>query len=354
MNEIPNRTARPRIRFIASLATASVALSGMGPALAADDVGVKNRRDQVATLYLSKLQLQKGGSTSLEGGSLNYFCPADFSNPREEPGTTLQSSNQALEPCTNDRLLTHKGDVLRIVYVAKRGSADCSAIDKDVDAAIEEHARKTAAAAGFAAILKFAAQKSSGLEKADVPDLCYVSSEFRLVQDRGTVDVTVSLKSEPERKASKQLITGPSEHWFLSGDAVVKGVKELKYDPDKKAIFSRDAPEQLYLGINWMVGDVYGKYDALAMQRLVGKIMVLPSKRPFDSVGVGIGYRFVDGMFSSDVGLQATGGFMVFAGHFWTKNDEIDSAGALTQGGRSRSWRFGVSYGLDTLLGWLK
>lgn len=332
-----------------------VCIASLGTALAADSDKNAGMGSKLATLYVSKLSLHEPLGASPTEGKLNYFCQKDFSQPRAGSHTPIDSIELPLEPCANDRVLSHKDTVLRVVYVAKKEAMGCPT-PADIVATVEEHARKTAAAAGFAAILEFVADKAKGMAAADaaVPQLCLLPSEFRLVYDRATADVSFALKSAPEQKATKQLITGPTEHWFLSGDAIVKGAKELKYDTDKKAIFARDKPEQLYLGINWMVGDVYGRYDRLAKERLVGKVMLLPSRHPFDSVGLGLGYRFADGIFNSETGIQPTGGFMIFVGHFWTKNDEVDATGNVAQGGRSRSWRFGVSYGLDSLLGWLK
>lgn len=289
---------------------------------------------------------------------LNFFCTAGFKRLSVETDALLNTKEPPLQACDDDRLLIKKGDALEVVYVGV-DAGDCPKAT-DIVLNVQEHARKTAAAAGFAAIVDFVITKASdapAVTKAHEsvpppPQLCFVAGTYKLIYDRATADVAVSLKGTPDDKATKQIITGPIEHWFLSGDAVVKGVKELKYDKDQKAIFARDKPEQLYLGINWMNGDVYGKYSTVSMERAVLKLLLSPTRHPFDSFGLGVGYRFAD--FSSEGTLQPNGGFILFAGHFWSKNEQVDTSGVVNQGGRSRSWRVGVSYGLDSLLGWLK
>ncbi len=310
-----------------------------------------------ATLYVSKISLDKRPDPADIPGAevkLSYYCAEGFRRLNQEVDAVRGQPIWPLKACTEDRFLSHKADELRVVYV--EWQAGTCALSEDVVFHVEETSRKTALATGISAVVKTILDKQSmwAAVQPQPLQLCFTAFKQVLINDRATAEVSVSFKSSPDEKASKQLITGPAEHWFLSGDAIVKGAKELKYDPDKKAIFSRDKPEQLYLGINWMVGDVYSRYDRLSTQRAVLKLMILPSRHPFDSVGVGVAYRFADGVIDFESGLKPTGGFMVFAGHFWTKNDTVDASGNTTQDGRSRSWRIGVSYGLDSLLGWVK
>lgn len=164
---------------------------------------------------------------------------------------------------------------------------------------------------------------------------------------------TPAADAGPTETATFTLVTGAKEHLFLSGDAVVRGAKELKYDSSTKGVYERDKPDQLYLGINALVGDVYGHYDALSINRFAGKLLISPNKRPFDSVGLAIGYRFKD-LTDSANGPVASGGLMLFVGHFWTKGDSAANDGGASDGKRTQSWRVGLSYSLDTLLGWLK
>lgn len=312
------------------------------------------------TLYVSRLPLHEPLSASelrsKDTGKLNYFCTEEFKKLSPETGAVLATHQPPLQACSDDRALYKKGDQLRVVYVVV---ADTCPTEPDIVLDVQEHVRKTAAAAGFSAIADFITKKVAGgpapaaaAAAAAAPKVCFFPVTYTLVYDRAIADVSFSLKAKPDEKVVKQIITGPIEHWFLSGDAVVKGVKELRYDRDQKAVFSRDKPEQLYLGINWMKGDVYGKYKVGSPERIVGKLMLSPTRHPFDSFGLGVGYRFAD--FSSEGTLQPNGGFILFVGHFWSKNEQVDAAGVVNQSGRSRSWRLGVSYGLDSLLGWLK
>ncbi|RQP25800.1 hypothetical protein DZC73_01665 [Albitalea terrae] len=317
-------------------------------------------------LYASKLDLDSLGSIdSLTAGKdIAYFCAPDLKTATPGAGAIDTRPTSALAACKDLRAISEQGDKLHVVYVDRvRGNCP-TGVDDTVEIAVEEHVRKTAFSKDVSSVLKFILNKNAAAPSttAAPPDaiapsqrLCYFDKAFTFKNLRATADVTVDVKGagSDTSKATTQLITGPEEHWFLSADAVVNGVKELKYDPDKKIILERDKPQQVYLGINYLFGDVYKRYDAGDGHRLVAKLLIAPSRRPFDSVGIGLGYRFADGVFTMQKD-QPTGGFILFIGSFWTKGDQLDASGAVVQAGRKQSWRLGMSYGLDTLFDWIK
>jgi hypothetical protein len=101
-----------------------------------------------------------------------------------------------------------------------------------------------------------------------------------------------------------------------------------------------------------MRGDIYERrYGAFSPDRMVAKLMFNVSKRPWDNFGVGIGYRFNDGVFIDSPDL---GGFMIFAGHFWARGDKLNDDGSVEsgQGSYKGSWRLGVSYAFDAAMKW--
>ncbi len=365
--------------------------------------------DRYDYVYLSRLPLAEADAKKrgAPGKDLDFFCAEQETGPQSFQRVAVPKDPTQEPPqfanCRN-RLLDGKGATVTVVYVALVAGATCPA-DIKVTLAPDEQSRKTAAAEGVQAILKFVKQKqaddqppaAAGAPKAALPTqvYCYWQASTVLHQLRARLALNVTLPwvapaaaasasasaqaappkandavkddtpppptpadGQPET-ASIALVTGPAEHVFFSGDAVVRGAKELKYDPATKGIFERDKPDQLYLGLNLMLGDVYGHYDAWSPQRLVAKALITPSKHPFDSVGLGVGYRFKD---LSDIldssgatsGPQASGGFMLFVGHFWTKGDSVDNDGGASNGKRAQSWRVGLSYSLDTLFGWLQ
>ncbi len=304
-------------------------------------------------VYVSRLPLTEAApATKKQTDQLNFFCRARFD--RLPPGASVEG----LPGCEDERLESTRGTTVEVdyVYLAPKSQCDTHA-NADVALDVDEKSRKTVIAKEFSELVTAIASGAAKLDaQADLAVasptvVCVMPLRHVLQLERADANLTVSLKSAPDAKASLPLVTGPKEHWFITGDAIVRGVKELKYDPDSKTIVEREKPQQLYLGINYMMGDVLRKYPWYSGERVVAKFMFLPNKHPFDSIGAGIGFRVVDGVFKDN---DISGGLVIFAGSFWSKNDAVEtSTGAVTQRGRSQSWRFGLSYDVSTLLGWL-
>lgn len=313
----------------------------------------------------------KDTETRINTGKLQFFCSkallssADFATATATTAATLQR-------CESVRRISERTDQIEVRRIAV-GDAQCASISgPQPEVTFKEDKRRTMFADGLKTLLGFAFKKITDAPDKQVssasppPPLQWCVSEptrHLLQLDRSTLTISAQypaskLKKEAEKKpedqiATVQLITGPAEHFFLSGDAVVRGADEVKWDAATRTLVARDKPDQLYLGVNYMVGDVYAKHDAWSTDRFVYKLMFQPSKKPFDSVGLALGYRFADGIFSPGAAAD-NGGFMVFAGAFWTRTDQLDAAGAVVGGRRERSVRVGVSYSLGTLLEWLK
>ncbi len=314
------------------------------------------------TFYASSLPLQQKDIGMTEGDQLQFFCTGSHAH--------VDPLRGSIPVCGNDRLEATRGTTIEVDYVyVESHRGDCAdAATSDVTLTGSEVARKTLIAKEVSEIVTAitshfapAAVPAAAAASPPPPHVCVVRFQYVLKLERATATLAVASKAEADVKASQPLVTGPEEHWFITGDAIVRGVKELKYDAASKTVVQRDKPQQFYVGFNYMVGDVLERYPQFSGRRTVFKLMLSPTKNPFDSIGAGVGYRLVDGVFQlpdakSDSTSQGdiSGGLVLFVGHFWSKNDRVDAAtGAVTQGGRSQSWRFGLSYDVATLLGWL-
>lgn len=274
-----------------------------------------------------------------------------------------------LKACGRERAAPAATDVISVVqFVAVQAKTCPKEIDSPWGIDVKVEKRQTLLEAGLRKVIKFAGAKletvmvtGGASDQAAVKPFLWCAKRDTTVVQHNRATVTLSVRSseatdkDAKPAASASVITGTAEHWFLAGDGLVDSAKTLKWDSATRTLKSDKAPEQLYLSANYMWGDLYGSYKPYDVNRMALKFMVLPSRKPFDSVGLGLGYRVAEGSFrsSADATPASDGGFMVFAGVFWTRADGIDAAGNRTDGSRERSVRVGVSYSLDTLLGWL-
>jgi hypothetical protein len=227
----------------------------------------------------------------------------------------------------------------------------------------KETKRLTALASELKSIFKFVTKRQIGEEKKEPgppKTACLkIWGDIVLTEERATLKVSAPFPPAAAAKADEKteppsfnVITGSNEHFFISGDVIVDGAKQLKYDSDTKSITEKDKPNQIYLGINYMLGDLYSPADALSKDRIIIKGLLSPSKKPFDSFGIGLGYRFAEGIFDPE--NKANSGFVVFVGSFWTKSDQLDGQTVSTDSTRKQSWRVGIGYSLGAALDWLK
>jgi hypothetical protein len=277
---------------------------------------------------------------------------------------------EGFKACTKDRTTSSQGDLVRVhqLYIDPAPDGESCKAEPPHKILVKENKRQTVLADGAKKVVdlikgKLLPQDKVSLAAAHsdppkpVPVWCVASREERLMHTRALLDFKVRKdgKEEGAIMASTEIVTGPPEHTFLSGDALPGGAKELRWDEAAKRLAAPKDPKQIYLGVNYMLGDLWGDYKAWdPKNRTTLKLMLSPSRRPFDSFGMGIGYRFADGVFTTGDSKAGDGGFMIFVGHFWTRSDGVDAAGApVAGGGRVKAWRIGVSYSLDTLLGWV-
>ncbi|MEO8007517.1 MAG: hypothetical protein ABI728_03210 [Betaproteobacteria bacterium] len=360
---------------------------------------------QERVIVASKFNLDGKTISELESAektdTLKFYCMSkkvDGVSLKDPPTTNVKppefDDKDKFDLCSSARFVSHKADVVRIYYFTRVASEDCDAI-KLKPLVGKETLRRTALEEELRAIVKFAGTK---LKAAGTAENCFKYwGDVAIQMDRSTLVIEADdsapatpskkgkdeeaassdgqqsgsdeAKNQGEKKAGVQevaksaptkeekkdappsvtVLTGRTENWFLSGDVLVKGAKQLKYDSSSKTITEKEKPSQIYLGINYMIGDLYTPYDWMDPHRLVIKGLLSASKSPFDSYGVGIGYRFAEGIY--DPNAKTNSGFVLFVGSFWTKGDQETAA---IDSKRTQSWRLGISYSLGTALDWLK
>lgn len=294
---------------------------------------------------------------ALQSGALGFFC-----SDRDEPIGAGQDVIPAVQRCNPLRRISKPLEEIEVVRL-NVGSPNCNApLGREVAVTFDEAKRSTLIADNLRTVLKFVADKAGFGEAAPTTAMvpppkmwCPEPKRHQLIHTRSllTMKAAYADAKEGDASVSLKMVTGPAEHAFLSGDAVLRGANEVKWDPATRTLVARDKPSQLYLGVNFMVGDLYEKHDSGSWNRMVLKLMVQPTRKPFDGFGVGLGYRFSDGVFTL-ADKQDNGGFMLFGGAFWTRGESVDANGTVGRGKLERSWRFGVSYSVDSLVGWLK
>lgn len=277
------------------------------------------------------------------------FCRAEgasgTSSKKEEAALSL--SGQLVE-CNDSRLFAGEGGVIRVIYVAE--ATDCSS---SISLPLLDPVETERNSLLTIQVRQLLAYQFGG--KALANTVCaWAWPDIHLTRERAEVVIKTTDPAEPKNPVEFRVITGAKENWFLTGDVLTKGAKELKYDVDNKAITQRDKPEQVYIGINYMIGDVYGKLPPLDVGRTVIKLIATPN-RQLDSVGLGLGYR-LPGAFSfgtSKVDSVDHSGVVIFVARMWTKSDSVNGTTVARDNRREASTRIGISYSIGTALGWI-
>jgi hypothetical protein len=312
-------------------------------------------------IYASRLDLTCSDPVACyvtEGKEIQWFHVKDdlLSLPRaEEPDTKEDANSHGFRPARfslplvkfdsskNDRALIKDGGRIMIAYVYPPTSGKCEASVAELG--YEEVYRSTAAVAALSAIASAASENKLNALDISNPVVCIDYQPRILKKERGLVKMTFIVKTTGKDtiQSTHTLITGTKEHLFFTGDVILKKVSQVKFDKDKGTITEKAKPDLIYLGANYQWGDVYASPPAWHPDRIVGKVMVSIAKKPLDSVGVGLGYQFQDLLYPTG----GTGGaaIQVYAGHYWTKGDA---------GPRKKEWRLGLSFNLETLIGWVK
>jgi hypothetical protein len=270
---------------------------------------------------------------------LSTICIAIYPSVSYADGDIFFKDQNGKEPLdTRDAKLTKGGTIS--VYI------DSCKVD---DVEFVETKRQTRFASDMALLIG----KLAGAAKAAcTPNyVLYQSNELQF--DRASVKIS-ALKGNKEVSAIT-VITGPEEHAYLSLDLPVNNTKTLKYDTASKSLIPQNTNPQMYLGFNYLWGDIASPVDsksykdASIFDRISAKFMVSASSRPLDSYGIGIGLRLPQ--LSSSIDLTS---FTIFAARIWSKEDAITNGLVQYNDSKKASTRFGISYDLGTGLKWVK
>jgi hypothetical protein len=155
---------------------------------------------------------------------------------------------------------------------------------------------------------------------------------------------------DPDESAAPRadLLTGPKEHWFLSAAVPLTKASALTLDPKTDQLVLDDEPSAFYVGVNFLGGDLSDDRRTV-LENLVFSVLVKASRRPLDSLGVGVGLR---GQYLSRFGLNLDV-LTPFVGWTFTK-EAVEEAGIVRERGpRNAEFRFGVALNLDQALKWV-
>lgn len=254
-----------------------------------------------------------------------------------------------LVECNNSRLLAGEGGTIRVVYVAE--ATDCNADMSLPMLEPVETERKTLLSLQVRQLLT---HQFGGTRSLDARVCAWAWPDIQLTQKRAEVVVKTTDPEQAKNPVEFRVISGAAEHWFLSGDVLAKGASQLKYDFDTRAVTHKDKPTQIYLGINYMFGDVYGTLPGLDARRTVLKLIATPNKE-LNSVGVGLGYRLPSKFTFSTSKIDSVdhSGVVIFVARLWTKGEALDGTTVVDDNRRLASTRVGISYSIGTALGWL-
>jgi hypothetical protein len=167
-----------------------------------------------------------------------------------------------------------------------------------------------------------------------------------------------AVDSGPE-KLETTIITGPTEHFFLSANAGLTDATQVSYDPATRTLGPSKKPTGFYIATNYAFGDLYteGK-DANFAKRFLGGMylgaFVQPSRRPFEQFGTIIGFRrnlipWLETYFPFDT-------VSPYVGVVWVRNDTLTgspSAPKLSARYGKGNLITGLSLNLDKALSWV-
>jgi hypothetical protein len=280
--------------------------------------------------------------------SLGAGQPVAAPNPPTAPCAGDKGTLLFTDPICTNPIQSRYGDDERDGTKMKNPYAvyTCNTVSK---VTFTEKERKSRIQSDLKAV--FDSLKKGGVAVAS-PACDSTPKTYQLKYGRGTLDVK-AVNDKGEELQSNTVITGPVEHWFLGLDLPVTSQKTLKYDSATQTLKPREKDAQFYLSLNYLLGDVladmgddsnWGKWK----EHISIKLFVRASSRPFDSAGVGLGFKLPD--FRSekvDLGLSA---LSLYGGYFWTKQDELKDGAPDLNGGRDAQWRVGVTFDLESMI----
>jgi len=237
-------------------------------------------------------------------------------------------------PDTQDRWIATKGDLLHVYVLHESGT--------DVDIQFQEIQRDTRFSEDLAVLKKLAAARAATVD--------IEKREYRLTKVRANLTVTASIGSGDQKQTAEEtIITGPSEHLFLSADVPFNKLKQLKYDDSAHQLVSNGTPSRFFAAADYQIGDLF--LPPTGGGGVVFKALFQPSARPLSSYGLGVGYR------SSQIKI---GSFQLekltpFVAYTWSHEDTVAADGTARKDAKiTHAAVWGLSFNLDNALSWVK
>ena len=277
----------------------------------------------------------------------------DDRNVNEAPLDPVKKDFERMAADSDPRVYLDPGDTFRVI-VLRTSDQLLPSIE------ISEKRRETRFAQDFGTLIKLAVAIAKAVAETRVYKLTEKSGQTNGVYKRSTITVDVKTSNEKETSdggpeqfdpatmtadtsVSVALVNGPKEHWFISADVPITKTSEAKYDETGHTIGTKSTPTTAYAGVNLMLGDVIAETRECWTDGLMLKAMAKLSKRPADSYGGGIGYRFPAQWHIFGYELND---FSVFAAYLRTRNQ--------TSRAYENAVRGGISLNLDKALDWFK
>lgn len=276
-----------------------------------------------------------------------------------------KDKSDALKTCLGRRVVSEKDDVIIVLTFTKNDSK----IDEKADIDVTEDSRNTQITADIGKIVKVviggimgkAGFAATGLAPT-TPSYRIAATYYHLREKRSDMTIKVTYKEGPADPkpdkvfAAEDITTGPKEHWHLSLDVPVTKFSQVKYNQETKSLDTVKAPTRVYLGIDYMLGDLlttnhkWSDWKRL-YERVILKAMILASNKPLDSLGIGVGYRLSK---VQALGLELDA-VTVFGAALISKEDAlINGAGQSEYKYGKPKYVIGLSFNTGKAKDWLK
>lgn len=157
-------------------------------------------------------------------------------------------------------------------------------------------------------------------------------------------NVVTKVPWDASKSSTVNLVTGPSEHLYLSADLPIDNVSMVKYDENGN-VTTPSAPSKFYGGLNYSIGDIGLEKASWSLNSLSVKLLMQISSKPLDGLGAGLGFRLP----ATEVWGFKLNVISVFGAVIWLREDASASSTHY-----KAKLRGGLSLNLDAALGWIK
>jgi hypothetical protein len=234
---------------------------------------------------------------------------------------------RAMSAATSARWIAGRGDTLTVLVVSR---------DSRPRVSIREVPRQSRWRADLLTLARIALKIAIGPE-AEIVHCAKFSYPLQL--ERSVLELSASAigQEEPDSLAH-ELVTGPSEHWYLSADVPFSA---LRYDGGK--LDSVKNPAVFYLGVNYLFGDLLSE-DRPSWRNLGVKGVIRLSRDPLESWGLAVTYR--GSLIHGIPGFETISPFL----------GVLSSRREAASDTEEREWEvvFGAGFNLDKALEWVK